>query len=278
MKTTWVVLLVLLGGCGETFSNAAFEADERFLGAVPRSADLGIGVPVGGEATPGALTAEPAELYVATYQTALRVDREVLGLLRDIEKLVESPPLLRADDSRIWGPFVHPLDPYEASFAMTEVDGAFEFAYQRRLAGRDGPWETPLSGRYDPRERRGELEVPRARAAYAFGEDRALELELDASEAASPFRLALSRAPDGAGDMELATVDEDGIAVELRSRWRADGAGRADLVWHGPRGDATLGECWGPSFAQVWRSTPEVGAEAACAFPGQALPGRVEGF
>ncbi len=283
-----------LAGCGESFSNEVFEEDTRFLEAVPRRALLAIGAPIQMEGTPNALTAAPAELYVSTYKTALGVDRSVFDHLRGIEALVASPPELRTPTQRIWGPFVHPLDPLEYRFVMTQEGEAFAYAYELRLAGAEADYVPWISGVFEGEERRGEITFHfddtaaltgaptrgEAHATYAVDAEGGVELTLelrDFAEAEEPrkeVRVAYTRTPSGFGDFEFAARDEQGTPVELRSRWGPEGAGRADVLLRSTP-EVVVSECWDETFVQVWRSLPEVGEEGACAFADEALATRV---
>jgi hypothetical protein len=92
---------------------------------------------------------------------------------------------------------------------------------------------------------------------------------------------------DGAGDFQftaLADSEDPGPladVIEMRSRWTASGAGRADArIASGDNPEVlqvTASECWSSSFALVYRTDtadwmPTIGDPAACAFTSPALP------
>jgi hypothetical protein len=101
------------------------------------------------------------------------------------------------------------------------------------------------------------------------------------------YEYAYQEELDGAGDMVFAfhgDTDDEGTAAEdavIRSRWLADGAGRADVRLSG--GDVsttvsvTASECWDDGFAVVYYGDsvgwlPTEGSQSSCAFADSDLP------
>lgn len=86
-------------------------------------------------------------------------------------------------------------------------------------------------------------------------------------------RYAAHRGEDGSGALTFVALREDGQRWDLKSRWRADGAGRADarITTAGAAGLVT--ECWDTDFARTYASGDlETGEVADCAFPERLLP------
>ncbi len=94
------------------------------------------------------------------------------------------------------------------------------------------------------------------------------------------------RNPAGGGVMDLyiqsdAVGGDDLEMWDLRSRWTADGPGRADgQITDGDLGDlvVTVNDCWGPGYTTVYRAddqgfTETIGDESECAFAEESLPG-----
>lgn len=303
-RTLLTTLALLAAGCGDELSNAVFAEDARFLDAVPRAEALRLAGPGDRGAAEGTLRSAlgeepPAELYVLTRKTILSIDHTVIRHLRDVERLVAGPPAERAPGRRLWGPFRHPLDPLESRFVVTRVaDDAFEYALELRpldaaegtpvITGRWAPgddggaergrvtFDLDALGRLTGAPARGQVDV-----TYALDGDGArLWIELldfapspDADPQGSAF--AYRRGPEG-GEFEFTFRTEAGDPVGVRSRWTADGAGRADArVESAP--PVTLTECWDDRFARTFFAEQPRGDRAgdpeACPFAEAELPG-----
>ena len=304
--------------CGEPFTNAIFEEDVAFLAAIPHTYELRISGPASdstGGTVSQALATERSELYELTRRTALGIDHGVLRLLRDIDRIVDAPPTERDADRRVWGPFRHPLDPVESRFVMDRGAGdRFVYRLEQRVAeggelkADDEPYTAVISGDYEStgsvRHGTGTLTFDFDASARLTGgatqgrvevdyEQRAEELSLTVrlfgfvdQAGAEPIDAAYAfvRSVDGVGDFEFAFVGESGERIEIRSRWRPTGTGRADgrVVWvNGPQTvTLVVTECWDELFVPTYISPipndrEGSGDPEACAFEKQALPARI---
>ncbi|MCA9559689.1 MAG: hypothetical protein H6704_30105 [Myxococcales bacterium] len=289
------LLLLLATGCGDDFTNAPLEDDARFLAAAPSATVVRIGGPTG--PSPALATtlivAEPADLYVLTRQVSLSLNGAAFDLLHAVDRIVEHPPTVRDADGRVWAPAPHPLDPLDTVFTMTRADGAFDYVLEQRRRGDDGPYAATLSGRFtptaDPATGAGTLtldldaahglgtSVARGRLTvdYAQGPD-GLRLDLafdgftaDPAQAPLDTTYAYRETPAGQGTLDFAFPTDDGQRVAVRSRWRADGAGRADALVAQGGTTVEVSECWGPDFGKVYGRAGQraEGDVTACAFP-----------
>lgn len=270
MRSLPLLLLLCLVGCGDEFSNAVFETDQRFLDAVPRARDLRLSGPTTDGVVQQALVGERAELYTLTRVTTLQIDRAVFHQLRDVERLVAEPPGERGDDRRVWGPFRHPLDDFESRFVMNREDDGFEYAYEARRDG-DAEFTTVIDGRYD--DGVGALTFHSGEApvtvAYTLEDDGAVDITMEAGDGNFAYR----REPDGSGEFEMAVRGADDATFELRTRWIPGGEGRADAKGD----DHVVSECWDDAFGRTWydAGVAAEGDSSACPFSDVALPERV---
>ncbi len=289
------LLLLLTAACGDDFSNAPLEDDARFLAAAPSATVVRIGGPAGVSPALAAtlIVAEPAELYVLTRQVSLSLNGVAFDLLHAVDRIVEHPPTVRDADARVWAPAPHPLDPLDTVFTMTRADGAFDYVLEQRRRGDGGPYAAPLTGAFrptaDPATGAGTLTLD-LDATHGLGQSVARGgLTVDYAQGPDGLRLDLTfegfatdpamapldttytyrETPDGQGTLDFAFPTDDGQPVAVRSRWRADGAGRADALVR--QGDAVVevSECWGPDFGKVYgrAGRAEEGDVADCAFP-----------
>jgi len=301
-----LLLPSLLAGCGGEFSNELFGEDERFLTAVPSAAELSLSAPTPGveEGETGTLRqglAPPrAELYTITRRITLDIDRSVGHHLRDVGRLVAEPPAERTPTRREWGPFTHPLDPLEARFVMEETDpGVFAYALEKRRKGA-GDFTATITGSFEAAggARQGDgsitfhLDADARLTGSPSGGLVLMDYHLEAAEARIAVRLAdfvedpeqpaLEAAYDyrrhpGGGEFEFVYAPQDGERVEAKTRWRPDGAGRADGRWFSVV-EVVFSECWDTAFSRTYyEATPEVapkeGDPASCAFEARELPG-----
>ncbi|MCB9525807.1 MAG: hypothetical protein H6702_20890 [Myxococcales bacterium] len=304
----WMILVLwlplALPGCGDEFSNAAFEEDARYLAAAPSAQVLRIGGPAAASATAatGLIVAEPAELYVLTRQISLALNGLAFGLVHAVDRVVEQPPTERTPRGRAWAPAPHPLDPQVSRFAMTREGDGYTYALTQAPRGDLGAPVTVLDGQFTPAgggagpgEGAGELRVD-LDAARAVGQgwgqgdltvtytvrDHQVSLALSFRQAdlgLGPMPedaiYRFRRAPDGAGVFDFAFYDEAGQLARLRSRWDATGAGRADAVIIQNGRPLAVSECWDTTFARVYGRAGlfREGDEATCAFPTREEPG-----
>ncbi len=299
MRRAFALTLGLLAaGCGDELSNAVFDDDARFLAAVPRAAFLRVGGADEDGVRRAALSEEGlAPYYVATRRATLDLDRAIVGHLRQVEALVAEGPAVRDGDRRVWGPFRHALDPLESRFVVDRTDDdTYAYALEMATVGTEdraatitGAWtgEAPGEGRgeivfdLDALARlTGSASRGRLEAAYARrGDESIVWLELvDFAEAPDAPRRDLSaawRRHPGGGELEFGYTDRDTL-VGVRSRWRSDGAGRADARAEAdPPVDVT--ECWDASFRLVYAAVGarSEGDPATCAFAERELPGKI---
>lgn len=308
----WLVLLA--AGCGAELSNADFDADVEFLNAVPRLPSLRMAGPVDDGAVTRAQTLEQAlqapaaELYLATRSVQLLVDHGVLGHLRTVQRLVDSPPVQRDATSRVWGPHHHPLDPFDSRFVMSRTEAAhFVFALELSPSGEAAEWQPVVTGEWSSAGvgGRGEGALTfdldglrrlgagsgRGLVQVEHGMDEAGARRVDVQlvdfgesgdATGSDVSISFVRDSTGAGDLEWAVWEGEQLA-EVCSRFTADGAGRSDLrlSWPEQRSEVLLlSECWDETFASTYRqytpsAAPEWGDEASCSFVELLLPERV---
>ncbi|MBM4321373.1 MAG: hypothetical protein FJ125_15880 [Deltaproteobacteria bacterium] len=256
------------------------EGDGDHDGEDGRGLDEGAAI---GEAAP------TSELYRNTRGLTLGLDQGVFWLLRPLDEVIAEPPALRLPDRRIWGPCRHPLDPAESRLVVQrQGEGVYGYVLEQRLVVQ-GPGATTgqqgfaavLSGEFSPEAagvRRGAGAItfdldqaarfaltPGRGLVHAEYEKRRWQLALrlwlqrfsvSPEEAPLDAALDLLRYADGSGDLEWAARDEQGQLILLRSRWLPDGSGRGDLQLLAGAGGEPLyqvSECWGTSFAQVYR-------------------------
>lgn len=303
MRAHALLLLSLVPACGGEFTNDLFDEDARFLDAVPRTTELSLSAPAAEEDGTGtaqsALGPERATLYLITRRVTLDLDAHVVHRLRDVARLVAGPPTVREPARREWGPLSHPLDPLEARFVMEETArGEFDYALDKRAKGA-ADWTATITGSFDAvggaRQGRGSLAVDLDAEAgltaaparglatldYELGDGEAhigLRLERFAREPGEPRVDATydyHRHPAG-GELGFAYEEAGGEQVEARSRWQADGAGRADGIWHA-RVDVAFSECWDAAFLRTFYDAtpggrPPEGDEGDCVFAERRLP------
>lgn len=125
----------------------------------------------------------------------------------------------------------------------------------------------------------GGPERGRIAVGYAFaGDALVLELGFEAvsfdGEAPADLDYRYERTAAGDGILDFAALDESGAPFQVKSRWRADGAGRVDA--RVTRDGVTIlsSECWDAAFLAVFAESggAAVGDPAACAFRTAAYP------
>lgn len=237
---------------------------------------------------------------------------QTLGIVDVVRRL---PPSERGDDFRAWGPYPDDQRPggrWRLEVRRSHGDAGPSYAWRILLfpAGADAPVEV-TDGSFVP----GPGGTSRGVGRFTFhgkaARDHGLAAEADPDELAMTYDLGAEPrrvgcrvtgadgtvldfendlADDGAGGWSYAVdlaIEADGIRndlLEVRARWAADRAGRADaqLTLESPRlpaGPWTLQECWGaaPGFSLLYYDNevqPEVcgaggcpvGTAAACRF------------
>lgn len=258
------------------------------------------------ETATAALGPGTAELYRLTRGVTWSIDHQIFGTLRAVEAVVARPPTTRTENTRTWGPFREALSPVEVRFVMArDADARVTYAFEQRVPG--GAFRAAVRGAFTPDagaepeggrdetvsadtlEGAGEIEFDltafggQGRVAVDFdrhagGVDFTLELEAfpegGPAEAPGDARYVARRGEDGAGELTFTALREDGQRWAMKSRWTADGAGRADArITAGAGGDGVVTECWDTDFERVYAAGDvETGDLAECAFREASLP------
>jgi hypothetical protein len=262
--------------------------------------------------TPQALTAaDSAEYLTVTRDIVVRFNVLIGALTSLVDRVRALPPTGREGETRIWGPFPHERDrAWELRMTMTRgidptaaVGFRFLYAFEFRRVGAGGMWTKLMFGTFAPGggARRGsgqlELSIAAARAAgYPVAEYNDLQtLRVTYDRAGSPKKIDLSienvataespggtyvyrETPEGGGAMTFTFRVRDNIFVQalgMESRWRADGAGRADArVAEGLAAlrNAVGVDCWGNDGRATYSRRdfdPKrlEGAPETCVFP-----------
>lgn len=225
---------------------------------------------------------------------AIRVNVTTAALLSILDAVRELPPSERHRDARRWGPFDDHSTGRKNRVTVQrhEADGRFQYEWLLETlapaaSAGEVEWVTVLHGSFVPgrsgtaagigvfewdgaslrsrglerpdgREDRVEIRYDLARR------ERHLEADIEGrNEREDPYRLALAQTAGGTGaGWWRYTVDGDvfdrGVEdrVEVRARWRADRAGRADaqitLGGGAPAGPHVTTECWNERLAQTF--------------------------
>lgn len=286
--------------------NKAEEAPSEIAKAIPTADQVKIELPVNNARTIGEL----AEWYVATRNVTRTFNGGTAWVLVLVHTIVQFPVTSVNGDTYTWGPWSDALDPAEYKLDVRAVgDGTFEYQLSGRAKTQPGAqFEVVIDGFADPRpgDLRGNGNFvldfdagkrvnpidsdPEARGQITVNYDlaaRHLDLGIvSTDDAGNPVTAdyAYNRALDGGGDMVFNIEgDAGGTALKekitLRSRWQANGLGRADARLAG--GDladgATASECWDASFRRVYYAdsvdfVPTEGDVASCAFGTADLP------
>lgn len=303
-RTLAVALLLGLTACESDLSNEVFTADEAFLNAVPRRAMLRLATDpevtaadadsAALETAAQALGPSTAELYRMTRDVTWSLDHQILGTLRAVEEITARPPTTRTDDTRTWGPFREALSPYEVRFVMARgADAEITYAFEQRVVGGDagtGDFQAAVSGGWAPTDGvfgEGEIDfdlgvfggqghVTTIFERHAGGVDFTMELErfADGADGLANARYVAHRGQDGGGELAFVYLRDDGQRWDLKSRWLADGAGRADArITAAGGGAGVVTECWDTDFDRVYASGDvESGDAGDCVFAERSLP------
>lgn len=234
------------------------------------------------------------------------VNGMVFLVLDQLAWAVGQAPTVREEGRRVWGPSdFHDGAAYRLAVERGE-DGRYAYALElaevpAAAVDEDTEWRGVLEGDFLPDgappdgggsfvldagavtelapsfQRQGVLRVEHARRGDA------LEVRVEVEDWSGPegevpsADYAFARDQGGGGAFEYrSTYDLVGSAggpaedLDVRARWRSDGAGRAD-AWVGggdlPGDPLAVSECWGTDLAQVYWAAPEpAGDEGACAF------------
>lgn len=274
--------------------------------AIPTADQVKIELPGGAERTVGQL----AEWYVATRNVTRTFNGGAGWVLVLIHTIVQFPVTTVSGDTYTWGPWSDALDPAEYRLDVKDMgDGTYEYQLSGRSKTELGAqFEVIIDGTSDPRaghlQGNGQFLIdfdaskrvnpvdsdPNARGTVDVRYDlaaRHLDMTIMSTDANNQPVLAdyaYNRTLDGGGDMVFSVEGDAGGTsaqenIVLRSRWQADGAGRADGRLSG--GDLATGaeasECWGTSFRRTYYTDsvnfePTEGDVADCAFGTADLP------
>jgi hypothetical protein len=257
-----------------------------------------------------------AEWYRFTRNIRDGVNAVTAGVLGSVWFVVHTKPSTIGDGYAVWGPYTDALDPvtwrlrvdrvdeheYEYRLDGRPRDSRSEDDYLTVLHGKgygraddrhgDGSFSVDLdaSRTLDPDRAKpddsGTVTITHDLPPYARRKLGALPREIRAElEPAGDAWLDITSYAyeDGTGRLEVAAlgdVDEAKTTaledIAILSRWRADGAGRADVSIAGgdvPEafGSFSIAECWADDFARVYYTDsvgaePTQGDETACAF------------
>jgi hypothetical protein len=265
------------------------------------------------EAQPGATN---AEWYRFTRTVRDGVNVITAGVLGSVWFVVHTKPTRVGDDFAEWGPYTDALDPVTWRLRVDRVaphEYDYRLDGRPRASKSEADFVTVLEGkgygRNDERHGDGNFTIdldasrrldpdhakPDDSGTVTISHDlppesrrrlgalpREITAELD--PAGDPWLTIVSRAnEDGTGRIEVDaladTADAKDTALEniaILSRWRADGAGRADVVIAEGDVPAAIGalsvtECWGSDFSRVYYTdsvdaSPVEGDASACAY------------
>lgn len=282
------------------------DAPREIARAIPTADQVKIELPVNNSRTVGQL----AEWYVATRNVTLTFNVGSAWVLALIHTIVQFPVTSIDGDTYTWGPWSGALDPAEYKLDVRDLgDGTYSYQLSGRAKTQPGAqFEVVIDGFADPRpghllgngnfvldfdagKRVNPIDSdPEARGQIAVTYDlaaRHLDLGIvSTDDNGDPVTAdyAYNRALDGGGDMVFNIEGDAGGTdlkekITLRSRWQANGVGRADARLAG--GDladgATASECWDANFRRVYYAdsvdfAPTEGDVAACAFAIADLP------
>jgi hypothetical protein len=280
-------------------------------GADTASVESGSGYLADG-AAPAAAT---AEWYRFTRTVRDGVNLTTAAILGSVWYVAHTEPTTVGDGFAEWGPYTDALDPVTWRLRIERIE-EHEYRYalegRPRSSRANADYLTVLSGtgygRADDRHGDGEFQVDldaaRTLDPDKHGEDAgtvtithdlppgirrrlgALPREITANidPPGEAWLTVTSKAnEDGTGQIDLSAlvdVDDSKLTeledVAMLSRWRADGAGRADVVIAegdvpSEVGAVAISECWGSDFARVYyldsvNAEPTAGDASACVY------------
>ncbi|HET8542849.1 MAG TPA: hypothetical protein VFL83_23455 [Anaeromyxobacter sp.] len=277
-----LVAVLALAGCG----NYSTE-DLRFLAALPQKEDLRFAVPPPGQ--PGALSACPpanASVWLEAKPTSDKINAGVDFLLALVDAVRRLPPSYREEDARGWGPFDAERHPGREvrvlmgrSFPAELGGGArYAYAFEARWKGTD-TWRAILWGAFDggsASRGKGWLvlefdalhalgmndpDTPPGQMGVGYdrtGDPTLLQLVLGADGfGAVQFAYQHAGWSDGSGVFDFAFRDASLNVLYVRTRYDAEGAGRADVGFQGSGGaTGSFTQCWGADACLVYVNDP----------------------
>ncbi len=299
------LLAALSIGCANPISNALFIEDAEFLAAVPNFDELSVDFPASVETLSGPLPLPGHATDLRAQSAAVAANLQLtLADLSTLGSYIRSDePSVREDDLRSWGP----ASLENGTRALLLVDiirsgvGQYDWAFMLSESSA-GPWVPFYAGTHfsgaTVADGDGTFEADIGLLADALGQEREglvlveydlregslLDLELQGYREAAdddPLDAWYRYEADGsgAGDFQYGIEAElsEGDAAErvgVRTRWKDDGAMRADSRMYG--GDLkpqefTMSQCWDASGALVyqvdsWEMLDPLGELSACAF------------
>jgi len=271
-------------GCGGDLSNQIFLEDSEFLAALP-SREV-FQVEYVESSTTAEVEAEDDVLLLQTTLGAINSADDWLELTASItDALRDLVPAVRESNYREWGPYDYEfLDspPIYLKVEVTRSLNGASYTYNYRYStSASGPWIRFFVGRHFIGETieagDGSMEWQLGAMGgdgtvtvdYDLRDEMKLLVTLDDATFGSdgPFRARwyFQRQPDGGGDLEYyawtdfnpseGTEQEELMAV--RTRWLADGAGRADAMLT----DGDLFEDYDAALVQCWSDTGALTAQ-----------------
>ena len=279
-KRGGLLLVCLVSACG-----TGGVSEQSFLTALPGRQTVDVSVPAGGASHTGsaALVGETASLYVLTRDTLAHVDMEVGTVIETLNSIARTPPSAVGPDSALWGPFAEALSPVAWRLVVQRL-GPDQHTFQldvRPKAGTDAEFQPFLQGASEGASANGpsqgtfSVELGVAQQLDPVGnpldgemvagwdtrlDRRDIHLHLAAvhapNEQPSTADVTSAIFGDGSGAIVLDVNANVGVLEvgEVRSRWNATGAGRADAqvdqVDAGSGAEVT--ECWDSSFGRVY--------------------------
>lgn len=302
----------VLGGCIQV--NDA----DPVARALPHADDIKVQLPEAEIET--AALGQLADYYVITRQVTREFNSGAGFVLVLLHTIVQFPATETRDNTYVWGPHSDALDPAEWRLTVTALDdGTYDYVFDGRskteqgaefvalISGHAVPGLNPHRGSgnflidFDAMYAVDPIDNPDAKGTVEVTYDlenrdntaATLELDintraLDENGAEQPVvgNYAYAENNDGSGDFAFSFTgdidDEEGAFEDaiIRSRWLADGAGRADVRISG--GDlgtlsVTASECWDTRFRRTFYSDsqtwlPTEGDAVDCVFVDPDLP------
>ncbi len=283
-------------------------APSEIAAAIPTSDQVSIKLPtsatvshiIGQEKTIGQL----ANWYVATRDITQMFNGGTAWVLILIHSIVALPVSSVNGNVYTWGPGSGALDPANYKLDVTaNGDGTYAYAFSgQSKTVANAPFEVIIDGTADPRagdnlgsgeflidfdasRRVNPVDAGTATGSVDAKYDLAaqhLDLTIMTTNAAGQpvdANYEYNNTPDGGGDMTFAVQADEGggpalETAQLKSRWLATGAGRADANISG--GDlgtqvVTASECWDTMFGRTFYTdnanfAPTEGTAASCVF------------
>ena len=283
-----------VGACGGNYSNE----DIDFQLAVPQREDLAIQLPATAEAP------DAAEHYKNTRNVVKTLNGIADAFISLVDHVRAAPPSQRAPGHRVWGPFPVAAGLWEVRMVVDRPDPAqLQFVYSVDFHSRvdtAAPWGALFTGQFAPNPMGGRgdgafhFSAAAARTAgYPLldlaGVDtldieystltvpRHIHIELTNFPAEQKAAYDYQETPDGAGAMLFQFPTPGGgalvMSLEIRSRWLATGAGRADVTVLTGLATGMKGvDCWGVDTRATyvhrdWDQALDRGDVSTCVFP-----------